>query len=244
MLPDESDESVAFLNVCTARSTASLYTGWLVGDRTWRTPLFLRNCSNSADINGGPLSDTITFGRPYDANRFLNYLDDWLILAQSEIELIFHRTVLLSHLESLGLMVNWTKNSLLPRQSTSFLGIELDAVAMTARLSTEHARRVRHLAASFQKGSVVPLKTFQRMLGYMALAAAVLQLGLLRMRPLQRWLNARVPHRAWAAGGSRIRVTQSCVSALQPLIAAKWYQLGVTMGDVSYQKVISTTPST
>ena len=81
------------------------------------------------------------------------------------------------------------------------------------------------------------------MLGCKASAAAVLQLGLLRMRPLQRWLKARVPHRAWASGGIRIRVTQSCVSALKPWLAADWYQQGVTMGAVSYRKVISTDAS-
>ncbi|CAM4578880.1 unnamed protein product [Leuciscus chuanchicus] len=125
---------------------------------------------------------------------------------------------ILSHLENLGLTVNWTKSSLLPSQTASFLRIELDSVSMTARLSTQRARHVRHLAASFWTGSLVPLKTFQRMLGCMASAAAVLQLGLLLMRPLQRWLNARVPHRAWASSGLRIRVTQSCVSALEPWI--------------------------
>ncbi|XP_077053491.1 complement C2-like [Siphateles boraxobius] len=67
---------------------------------------------------------------------------------------------------------------------------------MTARLLAQR---------TFQKGSIIPLKTFQRILGCMASAAAVLQLGLLRMRPLQRWLNARVSRRAWAAGCEQIR---------------------------------------
>ncbi len=35
--------------------------------------------------------------------HILNYLDDWLVLAQSEVELLSHRTHLLSHLERLGL---------------------------------------------------------------------------------------------------------------------------------------------
>ena len=77
----------------------------------------------------------------------------------------------------------------------------------------------------------------------MASAAAVLQLGLLRMRPLQCWLNARVPHRAWASGGIRIRVTQSCVSALKPWLAANWYQRRVTIWAISHRKVISTDAS-
>ncbi|XDV20251.1 hypothetical protein PO909_025605 [Leuciscus waleckii] len=114
--------------------------------------------------------------------RILNYLDDWLILAQSETELVSHRTALLSHLEGLGLSVNWTKSSPSPRQSISFLGIELDSVAMTVRLSEQRARRIHHLATSFKVGSQVLLRTFQRILGHMASAAAVLQLGLPRMR--------------------------------------------------------------
>lgn len=36
--------------------------------------------------------------------RVLNYLGDWLILARSEQELVTHRTLLLSHLERLGLI--------------------------------------------------------------------------------------------------------------------------------------------
>ncbi|KAL0188428.1 hypothetical protein M9458_015527, partial [Cirrhinus mrigala] len=35
--------------------------------------------------------------------RIPNYLDDWLILAQSEDELLSHRTFLLSHFDCLGL---------------------------------------------------------------------------------------------------------------------------------------------
>ncbi len=42
--------------------------------------------------------------------RILNYLDDWLILAQSEVELLSYRTLILSHLERLGLRVNFAKS--------------------------------------------------------------------------------------------------------------------------------------
>ena len=175
--------------------------------------------------------------------RILNYLDDWLTLAQSKEEFISHKIALLSHLESLGLSVNWAKSSLIPSQSISFLGIELDSVAMMARLSEQRVRCVRHLAASFQKGRYLPLKRFQRLLGHMASAAAVLQLGLLRMRPLQCWLNLEVPRGAWVSGGARVSVTQVCVSALQPWLAPEWYQQGVTMGVISHRKVVSTDAS-
>ncbi len=44
--------------------------------------------------------------------HILNYLDDWLILAQLEAELTSYSTLLLSHLERLGLRVNFSKSAL------------------------------------------------------------------------------------------------------------------------------------
>ncbi len=56
--------------------------------------------------------------------RILNYLDDWLILAQSQDQLCEHRDLVLSHLSQLGLRVNWEKNKFLPMQRICFLGME------------------------------------------------------------------------------------------------------------------------
>ncbi len=42
--------------------------------------------------------------------RILNYLDDWLILAQSRRQLSAHRDLVLKHLSLLGLRVNWEKS--------------------------------------------------------------------------------------------------------------------------------------
>ncbi|KAL0149087.1 hypothetical protein M9458_055608, partial [Cirrhinus mrigala] len=90
--------------------------------------------------------------------RILNYLDDWLLIAHSDL--------VLRHLSHLGLQVN-----------------------MTARLTNERAQSVLNCLNSFRHKTAVPLKTFQRLLGHMAAAAAVTPLGLLHMRPLQRWLH-------------------------------------------------------
>ncbi len=48
--------------------------------------------------------------------RILNYLDDWLILAQSREQLGDHRDLMLRHLSQLGLRVNWEKSKLSPVQ--------------------------------------------------------------------------------------------------------------------------------
>lgn len=46
----------------------------------------------------------------------LNNINIWLVLAQLEVELVSHRTLLLSHVECLGLRVNFVKSMLFPSQ--------------------------------------------------------------------------------------------------------------------------------
>ncbi len=116
------------------------------------------------------------------------------------MEQLSHSTLLLSHLGHLGLMVNFGKSTLSPSQRISFLGTVLDSAQMRAVVAPERALAMRKLMASFEIGAARPLKTFQRMLGLMAAASPTLQLGLLRIWPLQCWLKPRVPSRAWRHG--------------------------------------------
>ncbi len=175
--------------------------------------------------------------------RILNYLDDWLILAQSVVELLSHRTLILSHLERLGLRVNFAKSALSPSQRVSFLGTVLDSARMRAVIAPERTLAIQKLAATFKSDTARPLKVFQRMLGLMAAASPVLQLGLLRMRPLQRWLKPRVPQNAWRHGRLHIRVNQACVTALTPWKNPRWMEKGVAMGLVHTKKVVTTDAS-
>ncbi len=104
--------------------------------------------------------------------RILNYLDDWLILAQSQDQLCEHRDMVLSHLSQLGLQVNWEKSKLSPVKRISFLGMELDSVCQTARLTQERAQSVLNCLNTFKNRAAAPLKQFQRLLGHIAAAAA------------------------------------------------------------------------
>ncbi len=75
--------------------------------------------------------------------RILNYLDDWLILTQSEAVSTSHKTLLLSHLCCLGLKVKFAKSILSPSQRVSFLGTVIDSVQMTATVSVERAMTIQ-----------------------------------------------------------------------------------------------------
>lgn len=57
----------------------------------------------------------------------LNYLNHWLVIAQSERQLLAHRDLMLFHMQQLGLRVNYEKNMLMPNQHTAFLGTTLDS---------------------------------------------------------------------------------------------------------------------
>ncbi len=175
--------------------------------------------------------------------RILNYLDDWLILAQSQDQLCEHRDMVLSHLSQLGLQVNWEKSKLSPVQRISFLGMELDSVSQTARLMQERAQSVLNCLNTFKNRTAAPLKQFQRLLGHMAAAAAVTPLGLLHMRPLQHWLHGRVPRWAWQSGTLRVQVTPACRQTFTPWSDLSFLRAGVPLEQVSRHAVVYTDAS-
>ncbi len=53
--------------------------------------------------------------------------------------------------QPVGLRVNWEKSKLSPVQRISFLGMELDSVDLTARLSAERAQSMLSCLESFQR---------------------------------------------------------------------------------------------
>ncbi|KAI2644460.1 Protein P [Labeo rohita] len=175
--------------------------------------------------------------------RILNYLDDWLILAHSWDLVCTHRDMVLNHLAQLGLRVNWEKSKLSRVQRISFLGVELDSVSMSARLSPERAQSVLRCVATLRCGSAVPLKQVQRLLGHMASSAVVTPLGLMHMRPLQHWLHTRVPRWAWHRGTFRVNITPLCHQTLSPWTDIVFLRSGVPLEQVSRRIIVTTDAS-
>ncbi len=88
--------------------------------------------------------------------RILNYLDDWLILAQSEDKLLSHRFVLLSHLECLGLRVNFAKRALYEYRAMNIVPgnsyrLNLNEGSSHARTCTGHSAARPSLSQSASK---------------------------------------------------------------------------------------------
>ncbi|KAK5881766.1 hypothetical protein CesoFtcFv8_022528 [Champsocephalus esox] len=119
--------------------------------------------------------------------RVLFYLDDLLLLARSREEAALQTVQLVSHLSSLGFIINWEKSCPLPSQIIMYLGMEFNSARMRARLSQ---RRVENLTALLRRvtpGRVVTALSVMQLLGMMSAGHVVIPLGLLYMRRLQRW---------------------------------------------------------
>ena len=173
--------------------------------------------------------------------RIASYIDDWILLAQSESEARLHTGWVVSHLQSLGFSLNYEKSVLIPARSADFIGITLNSTSLTAQLTQDRVDSILKCAGSFQVGRRVPFRMCQKMAGLMASAITVLRLGRLYMRPFQRWmLSLKVPN---SRRHRPITVQKECVSALQPWRDRSFLTEGVSMGLVVSRKIITTDAS-
>ncbi len=144
--------------------------------------------------------------------RILNYIDDWLILAQSEMA-VRHRDVVLAHMKELGLRLNTKKSVLSPLQRTTYLGVVWDSTTMQACLSPSRIESILTAVTRVREGLSFTVKQFQKLLGLMAAASNVIPFGLLYMRPLPWWLKTK----GFSPRGNPLRtikVTRRCLRAL------------------------------
>lgn len=153
--------------------------------------------------------------------RILNYIDDWLILAQSEHQAVRHRDVVLAHIKRLGLRLNAKKSVLSPLQRTTFLGVVWDSTTMQAQLSPARVASILAAVHQVKLGRSSTVKQFQRLLGLMAAASNVIPFGLLHMRPLQWWLRTR----GFSPRGNPLRMIMSSRRCHRALVMWKdpWF---------------------
>ncbi|XP_030272800.1 uncharacterized protein LOC115581658 [Sparus aurata] len=172
--------------------------------------------------------------------KILPYLDDWLICAPSHDQVLRDTGLVLSHIQSLGLKVNWTKTNLEPGQQVVFVGLRLDSVAMSVSLTSQRVGNILALLSHFRLGKRLELVQFQRLLGMISAAVAVVPLGLLRARPLQRWFNALGLHPKLHRR-AKVRVTHTFLRALRPWRDTRLLLQGVPLGNIPSRRTVVTT---
>ena len=174
--------------------------------------------------------------------HILNYLDDWLICSPTEHQAQLDTMAVLSHLENLGLALNREKSCLIPSQRVEYLGLVLDSSLLRAVLTL---RRTVVLMDSFSQLTVskhITVKCGRRLLGLMAAASQVVPLGLLHMRPLQRWL-ARHKVSPHEDGLRAIPVSSICLPAVAWWTTSLGLREGVPLGPGCSRVTITTDAS-
>ena len=118
------------------------------------------------------------------------YIDDWLIVADSEAQASQATAYTISTLETLGWIVNTEKSQLTPSQQMIYLGASLDFTRGVISPSQERVSSLTRLSKGILSSPSSTAKAWQRLLGTMASVVDMIDLGLLRMRPLQRHLQS------------------------------------------------------
>ena len=121
--------------------------------------------------------------------RMLRYLDDWLILASSELACLQSRDRLLTVCTELGIRVNLTKSSLVPTQSLVYLGMEIRSLPFIARPTPARVSNLLHLIEEFLSTPSPPASLWCRLLGHLSSLTLLVPGGMLRMRLLQLCLK-------------------------------------------------------
>ena len=171
--------------------------------------------------------------------KILPYLDDWLVCAPSRYQVARDTHRLLAHAARLGLKVNAAKSNLVPSQRVTYLIVQLDTIAMRACLSSHRVNDILESLVPLRRGKVVPYLHFLRLVGKLAAATSVVPLGLLTLRPLQRWMNALHLDAKWHRQ-RKVRVSQQCALSLAPWMERAFLSQGAPMGSIPSRREVVT----
>ncbi|XP_066958908.1 uncharacterized protein [Macrobrachium rosenbergii] len=100
--------------------------------------------------------------------RLLRYLDDWLILASSRLQLLQDRDHLLGLCHELGVVINFWKSDLTPKQRTQYLGMLIDKAASRVLPSKAQISTFRKVARQFLSQQDQPAQQWQVVIGHLS----------------------------------------------------------------------------
>ena len=122
--------------------------------------------------------------------RMLRYLDDWLILSSSEAGAVWAREEALHLCQQLGIVVNFEKSSLIPRQGATYLGMEIDSLSLKAFPTQKRLDALTNIASSFLARREQPALLWLRLIGHLSSLSHLVPGGRRRMRSLQLQLQS------------------------------------------------------
>ena len=117
--------------------------------------------------------------------RIFYYLDDWLLVAESQSLLQSHIQATLQLAQNLGFIVNLKKSVLTPQKMPVYLGASLDIPRLIARPVERRVTVLQSLIQELVASPTVLALLWQRVLGHLASFVDLVPNCRLLMRPLQ-----------------------------------------------------------
>ena len=117
--------------------------------------------------------------------RFIAYIDDILILAESQEIALDHTSALTYLLQCLGFVINHEKSVLRPTRKIKFLGITVDSAQSELRLPLRKIKAIRAEARQIARQQATSAHELARLLGKMSATASVIPPAPLFYRHLQ-----------------------------------------------------------
>ena len=114
------------------------------------------------------------------------YLDDWLLLAQTEARCLGHSEFVLNLCPNLGFILNDEKSDLIPSQSFLYLGMCFDTVKWKVSPSPQRLARLQEPLLVALALQAAPVRMLASLLGLMESMTLLLPLGRLHKRQFQR----------------------------------------------------------
>ena len=118
--------------------------------------------------------------------RIRDYLDDWLLLAPSEVLSRAQSHSLVSLALEFGFLPNWEKSSLVPAQSFSFLGMDFNTTSMLVSPSQPRLTSFTQLRESLLEADTMTAWRIDSFAGCLESLAPLIPLGRVRKREFQR----------------------------------------------------------
>ena len=121
--------------------------------------------------------------------RLIIYLDDILIMAESQVLALHHAASTLNLLEGLGFIVNYNKSQLTPCQSIEFLGFLINSTNLTLQLPGEKLTKIRKTCKDLLEKTEISVRELSKFLGLLTSSIQAIFPGPLHYRHLQRLKN-------------------------------------------------------
>ena len=145
--------------------------------------------------------------------RMIIYLDDLLIMAQSQDLLNCHVSTVRNLLENLGFIISYLKSVLIPATQMEFLGFLIDSQTMTLALPRDKVRKVKKECQSVLNYPQVTVRELAKLIGHLTSTIQAVFPGPLHFRHLQGDKN-----KSLAQFGSYDSLIQLSPYALEELV--------------------------